>query len=349
MKALYVTEPGRLELADVSKPSPGPSEVLAKIGYCGICGTDMAIYTGNSDLVRSGMVHYPVPIGHEWSGIVEAVGGDVSNVRPGDRVVSVDGVNCGQCPRCVERDYAYCPDGRALGTVGEVWAGAFAEYIRMPASHIYKLPDNVALDEAALIEPAGIAMQGLKKAGVAPGCTILVVGTGSIGLSAVALARQMGAAKVLLAGRRDSKLAIGRAMGADVLVNTSRERLTDAARAHSWRGLGVDVLLESSGNASVMEEALDCVHPLGVISLVGFFERPLRDFPVDKLVLNGIDLRGAAGNAGVTVPILNFLGQSRVSFRPLISGVYPFAEYERAFARMLGNDDMRIKLLLKMD
>ncbi|MDW7657877.1 MAG: alcohol dehydrogenase catalytic domain-containing protein [Bacillota bacterium] len=348
MRALEVSRPGEIRMIDIEKPVAGPLEVLARIHYCGICGTDMAIYTGDSDLVRTGQVHYPVKIGHEWSGVVEQVGPGVVNVCLGDKVVSIDAVLCGQCRFCIEKNYSFCPDARSLGTVGDVWAGGFAEYIKMPASHVYKLRKDIDLAEASLIEPAGIAMSGLMKAGVFPGCTIMIVGTGAIGLAAVALARQMGAARIILAGRRDAKLQVGLTMGADILVNTKLQAIADAAKQHSYRNLGVDILLESSGSIEILDTILDCVHPQGVISLIGFYEYSITNFPIDKLVLNQIDLRGAAGSISVTVPIINYLENARLSFKPLISGIYPFEHFDQAFSRMLANDEKRIKILLRI-
>jgi len=129
----------------------GPRDVLTKVKYCGVCGTDVSIYTGETNLVKNGLIKYPVRIGHEWSGIVESVGSGVIEFKAGDRVVGDTVVACGECKACLGGNYMLCPDLRCVGTVN-AWDGGFAEYTVFPARHIFRIPDNIALDEAALIE-----------------------------------------------------------------------------------------------------------------------------------------------------------------------------------------------------
>jgi len=346
MKALIVKAPNQLEIIETPKPAIGPRDLLAKVYYCGICATDIAIATGMSSFVENGWVQYPVRIGHEWSGIVEEVGSEVTEFKPGDRVVADDGVPCLKCKTCLSGNYAFCPNGRSVGTVGNYWDGSFAEYMALPAQIVYKLKPDTDLMEAACIEPASIAMHGIVKSKAKAGQTTLVIGTGPIGLAAVGLLKAIGVTKVIMMGRRDSKLEYAKKMGADVLINNTKE---DAAKiiAHETQGTGVDVVIESSGNADAFKESLDYVRSSGKIALLGFYEKKLDGFDIDKVVLNAIDLVGVAGMPNVAITVIDLMESGKVSFKPLITSVYPFARVKEAIQKVIENDGNRIKVLVE--
>jgi L-iditol 2-dehydrogenase len=347
MKAIVVKRPNELEMIDVPKPKVGPKDVLAKVSYCGICATDMAIYDGSLFSGQKDMVRYPVRIGHEWSGVVEEVGCDVVGLAPGDKVAGDDGVPCGDCMFCLAGEYQLCPYSHSVGTVGDAWPGAFAEYMLMPARITFKLSPDTDLKEAALIEPAGIAFTGLKKGDIKVGDVVVVVGTGAIGLAAVAMAKSFGAAKVILVGRRDSKLEIGKKMGADVVVNVKKEDAAKAIRPHTKLGLGADVVVETSGNVDALAQCFTYIRNGGRLPVLGFYEQRLDGFDIDRIVLSYIDIKGVAGSANVFAPIISMMQHKIVDFSPLISGVYPAAQYKEAFDKVLENAGDRIKVLIE--
>jgi len=347
MKAIIVEKPNVLKMIDVPIPKPGPKDVLCKVSYSGICATDIAIYDGSLFQGQGDMVKYPVRIGHEWSGIVSEVGSEVDDLKPGDKVVGDDSVPCGECETCLSGEYQLCPFGRSVGTVGDAWPGSFAEYILMPARLVFKLNDDADMKEAALIEPAGIAFTGLKKGCISPGEVVVIVGTGAIGLTAVGLAKSFGASKVILVGRRDSKLEVGKKMGADVLVNAVKENVAEVIKSHTKLNLGADVVLETSGNVQALKECFKYIKNGGRLPLLGFYEKLLDDFDIDRIVLSYIDIKGAAGTANTFAPIINFMNQKVVSFKPLITDTYPLKKYQKAFDKVIENNDKRIKILVE--
>ena len=346
MKALIVKAPNQLEIIETPKPKIKPHEVLAKVSYCGICATDIAIATGISSFVENGWVQYPVRIGHEWSGIIEEVGSEVTDLKPGDHVVAEDAVPCLQCKTCLKGWYAFCPSGRAVGTVGNNWDGSFAEYIALPGQIVYKLRPETDLKEAALIEPASIAMHGIVKTGVKAGEEVVVVGTGAIGLTAVGLLKAIGATKIIMIGRRDSKLEYAKTMGADVLINSTK---VDPKKIilDETEGLGADVVIETSGNLNVLKDSADFVHSGGRIGMLGFYEKKLNDFEIDKVVLNAIDLIGVSGMYNVVDSVIKLLESNKISFNPLITSVYPFKNVLEAVDEVIKNDGNRIKVLVE--
>lgn len=347
MKAITIMEPDNIQFTDVERPKVGPKDVLTKVKYCGICGTDMAILGGTTSLIRDGLIKYPVRIGHEWSGIVEEVGEEVTGFKPGDRVVGDDSVACGNCRPCMEGRYGLCENSRAVGTVN-CWDGAFAEYMVMPYRQMYKLPDNIPLDEAALIEPAGIALNGLKQSNIDVGSKVLIIGTGPIGLAAAGLAKNMGAAKILVSGRKEAKLDVGKFMGADVTINVTGENLVDVIKKET-DGKGVDAVIETSGNISVVNQALEIVKPGGVIALIGFYEADLNGFNIDKVTLNCITMKGIAGTPNVFPAVIDLLGTKRLSLKPLITDIYPFNKMMEAVRAVKEKNDTRIKVLVEID
>lgn len=344
MKALIVKSPNVLEIIDTPKPSVGPNDVLAKVKYSGICATDIAIITGKASFVESGLVKYPVRIGHEWSGIVEEVGSEVTKIKVGDPVVADDGVPCFRCRECMEGNYSLCSQIRGVGTVN-CWDGSFAEYIVMPSQLVHKLKSTTDLAEAAILEPACIAMNGIYQGKVRPGDRVLVIGTGPIGLSAVGLLHAMGAT-VILSGRRDSKLEYGRKMNADTLINISNNNLIEQLKEVTPNGK-VDVVIETSGNIDVLNASMDYVKAGGKIVLIGFYETKLKEFNVDKLVLNALHLIGAAGTPNVFPPVIELLESGKVRFKPLITSIYPFEKVKEAIQKVIDNDGDRIKVLIE--
>ena len=347
MKRLTVFEPGSIGFEEVTEPPLRPVDVRIRVKYCGICGTDLGIYTGSSGIVREGMVKYPSRIGHEWSGIVEQVGKNVIGIKPGDRVITMNSTVCGECPACLDRRVLDCPRMKAIGTISEA-PGAFAETMTLPYQIIYAIPDSLGFDEAALVEPASIAYNGLSHFDFSDNPTLVITGTGAIGLAAVSLAKHMGAGKVILAGRKDMKLDIGLSMGADVAVNTTRESMIQVVLRETG-GQGAQIVLEASGCANILLDSVDFVKTNGQITSVSFYEQPLSGLNIDRIVMRGIMLTGIYEHPGVIKELLKLLDEGKLSLLPLISHVYPFDQAPEAFMTANDKGDTKIKMLIKID
>lgn len=346
MKAIIVYNPSDIRMVDVDKPKFGPKDVLIKVAYSGICGTDLSILGGDMSFVRDGLIKYPVRIGHEWSGIVEEFGEEVEGFRKGDRVVADNVVSCGKCEQCRNWRFNLCENIRSVGTVN-CWDGSFAEYMIMPYWHVYKVPDNIGLEEAALIEPATIALCGLKHSDVTSHSSILVVGTGPIGLSVVALAKNMGVSKVLLSGRKQNKLDIGKSMGADAAVNVTKENLKEFVMKNS-AGKGVDAVIETSGKIETINQCLDVIKPKGILALIGFYETTLNHFPIDQLVLNQVHLIGIAGEFGRVPEVIEMMSLHNLNLKPMITHRFKFDEAVEAMKTAMDKNDTKIKMLVKI-
>lgn len=347
MKALVISGPGEARMIETEIPCTSPDHVLVKVAFSGICGTDLAIFSGDMSLIRDGLIKYPVRIGHEWSGVVEKVGNKVVDFKPGDRVVSDSGVSCGECRHCLMKDYKSCENTRSLGTVN-CWDGSFAEYIIIPERHLFKLSDNISLEEGVLIEPATIALAGLKKCNINKESTVLIIGTGAIGLSAIPLAKEMGAGRVIVSGRKTYKLDVAKLMGADVIVNSTREDL-NAVVLKETNGKGADAIIETSGNISVINQSVDALRYEGIIALIGFYETNLHDFNIDKFVMKCAQMKGVLGEFGSPQEVINMRKSGKFSFLPLITHRFDFDDVIDAIKTAEEKNDTKIKMLVKID
>jgi L-iditol 2-dehydrogenase len=343
MKAARFFGVNDMRVVDVPVPEVGPRDVLVKVVRAGVCATDDAIYTGA--FTGGGAVRFPLTPGHEWSGIVEEIGPEVSRFRPGDRVLGDTGVSCGQCYQCLIGQYGNCARGQAVGTVN-AWDGAWADYILMPERHTFLMPENLSFDHGAMVEPAATALYAVRRAEVSIGDTVLVHGTGPIGILAAALAKLDGASKVLITGRKDHKLDLALAFGADVAINTTREDLAQAVRTHVGPE-GVDRVVEASGAVELFEQSVPLVRGDGVLSLVAFFEKPMDRFDLDSIVLRNLTVCGVAGSLHMYGPVLALMSAGRLDPTPLITARYPFARVAQALDDHR-TDARRIKLMLEM-
>lgn len=346
MKAIVVYAPKDMRYVELEKPKPGPREVLARVSFCGICGTDAEIYHGDTSLTRNGLVKYPVRIGHEWSGIVEEVGSEVKNFKPGDRVISDTGSSCGKCAECLSGNFKKCADINSLGTVGNHKAGAFAEYILMHEWHMHKIPDNVSLEEATLAEPGTIALNALMDCGVREGCDVVVTGTGAIGLLAVSFAKRLGA-RVLLAGRKQMKLDIGAAMGADAAVNVTENSLKDFIMDMTG-GRGADMFIETTGASAFINTALDTTAYMGTIGLVGFYESWLNNFDVNRMVMEHKRIQGCEGSAWRAEQVLGIMAEGSMNIKPMITGRVSFDDAIGAIRSSRENTAGKIKTIVEI-
>jgi len=346
MKALIIEAPGCARIIETEKPKAGLKDVVVRVAYSGICGTDLAIYSGETDLVGDGAVKYPVRIGHEWSGIVEEVGGEVTGFKPGDRVIADNGVTCGRCKHCLDGDYMLCENVMSVGTIN-CWDGSFAEYMLMPERHLYKLPDEISLEEAALIEPATIALAGIRHSNAAKGDTLLIIGTGAIGISVIPMAKAMGIGKVIISGRKPYKLEVAKTMGADVAVNVTKEDLKETVMRET-NGKGADIIVETSGNINTPNQCVEMIKTGGFIALVGFYEMRLDGFHIDAFVMKAALMRGITGELGLPRQVIDLMVREKISLKPLITHRFRFEEVVRVFETAGRLNDTKIKMMVEM-
>lgn len=346
MKVLVAESPGVAKYVNLPKPEATDDHVVIKVKACGICATDLSILRGDAGFLKDGSTMYPVRFGHEWSGVVESTGPNVRNFKPGDLVISDNGVSCGICPLCRSGEFRKCKNNRAVGTI-RTWPGAFAEYVSFPERHVHHLAEGVTIENGALVEPASIAASGIMKLNVKDFPALLIIGTGAIGQCAVAFAKHAGIQKVILAGRTDAKLDVARKMGADAVVNTQREILKDYIKDHCRGSVGN--ILDCSGNIDVLNDCISLLAKEGTLALAGFFERKYTDFDIDTFIMKHGHMHGVMGGYQYTQAALEGVNAG-IDLSPIITKRIPFDEAGPMITEMAkAQKNKEIKVLVEFN
>ncbi|MDO4621436.1 MAG: alcohol dehydrogenase catalytic domain-containing protein [Eubacteriales bacterium] len=344
MKAVQFMEPEVIQVNEVPDPVMKDNEVVAKVEYAGICGTDMDLLTGDMVHIKNGMTKYPIIPGHEWSGTVIKVGKDVKGFKVGDRVTADVSLGCGECPMCRKGFYNLCPNREVIGSYRNR-QGAFAEKIAAPQRHLYKIPDGVSMEEAALVEPAGTAAYAVKRANITMGSKVLIMGDGPIGQLAAQFAKLNGASQVIVSGSWDEKLAVARECGADATINyhnvdTVEEviRLTDG---------GPDVIIESTGNAMAVNQAIKAVKPNGKIVFISWYTLQEIPIPMNQVIVKNLDLICTLASPNVFDAVLDYMATGKINVKPLITHVEPLEKVSDMIKLVREKKVYRNKILLK--
>ena len=317
MKAVRLLSVGQLVLAEVPKPTPSPGDILVRIEAVGICGSDRHMFKGEFPTAK------PVTLGHEFCGIVEAIGAAVTTVSVGDRVTGDPNISCGTCPQCRRGRFNLCDNLSAIG----VWRdGGFADYVVMPEAQAHLLPADLDPIHGAFCEPLACCLHGLDIARIAAGDSVVVLGGGVIGLLMVQLARLAGAATIILSTRQKPRRDLALELGATHAVDPSAEDPIAAVKAIVPGG--VDVVLECAGVADTFQQSFRLARRGGAIIVFGVVpageEAPV--VPFDILV-NELRVEGAYLN-----PLTHARAAAMIAAKTL--------EIDRLVTRTIGLDEV---------
>ncbi|TWP37699.1 L-threonine 3-dehydrogenase [Leekyejoonella antrihumi] len=288
MRALAKTSPQKgLELIDVPEPSPGPTDVKIRVLRAGLCGTDL--HLEQWDDWAAGTVRPPLVIGHEFFGEVVEVGPAVNSVRVGQRVSGEGHVVCNECRNCRAGRRQLCINTSSVGVNRD---GAFADYVVIPASNVWVQPDDLDPDVGAVFDPLGNATHTTLSFPIA-GEDILVTGAGPIGIMAAAIAKHVGARKVVVTDVSEYRLSLAKAAGADQVINVTSSRIREAQDALGMRE-GFDIGLEMSGNPSAVSEMIENMNHGGRIAMLGLPKDP---YPIDwgRVITHMLTIKGIYG------------------------------------------------------
>ncbi len=336
MKAALFEGAREIRVKDVPEPKLEPGAVVVKVAACGICGSDLHIYRQGSP---AGLI-----MGHEFSGIVAAVGAGVTGVKEGNRVTAMSGRGCGQCYWCKQGDFLRC---RNLQLLGISFPGAFAEYVLVPNFRLGQyatiLPDTVEFDEAATAEPLSVALHAVEQAEPRQGQTVVVIGLGIIGLYIVQILKSMHIQGVIAAGRRDKRLALANQAGASTVVDAAKADVVEAVE-RATSGRGADLVFEVAGTPESYEQGLQMLHRGGILELVGLYERPMNWNP-SFAVSNDITLRGCGLHFKLPGAV-DLFREGKTSAKGLITHEFSLKDAQLAFNTQLSAADA-IKVIVK--
>ena len=340
MKALLLSSYRHLELAELPTPEPGPGEVLIRVAACGICGSDVHGYDGSS-----GRRIPPLVMGHKAAGTVAAAGAGVTDFAPGDRLTFDSTIYCGQCPNCCRGDINLCDRRQVLGvSCGDYRrAGAFAEFVAVPARICHRLPAGLPFAEAAMLEAVAVAIHAVNLARLQPETTALVIGAGTIGILTLEALRAAGCARVFVTDVDRERLAMAKQLGATETL------LSDAAFERTLleltRNEGVDVAFEAVGRNETVGAAIGAARKGGTVVLIGNIA-PNVNLPLQKVVTRQIRLQGSCASAGEYPQAIQWMSSGAIKVKPLITAIAPLEEGASWFERLYAREPNLLKVVL---
>ncbi len=340
MKALLLSKYRSLEIAEVPTPSAGAGDVLIRVGACGICGSDVHGYDGSS-----GRRIPPIVMGHEAAGRIAAVGAGGTGLAEGDRVTFDSTIYCGACGFCKRGEVNLCDHRQVMGvSCGDYSrAGAFAEFVAVPARVVYKLPESTSFAEAAILEAVAVAIHAVSLVEIAAEGTALVVGAGTIGVLILQALRAAGCKRVSVSDVDATRLKLAKELGATDVLLAGKDVVAQILQRTG--GVGVDVAMEAVGQDETVNAAIASVRKGGTVVLVGNIS-PEATLPLQKVVTRQIRLQGSCASAGEYPQAIKLMASGAIRVKPLITAIAPLAEGPQWFERLYAREPNLLKVVL---
>jgi 2-desacetyl-2-hydroxyethyl bacteriochlorophyllide A dehydrogenase len=335
MSAVAITAPKKTEIISVPIASPKEHNILVEVDTVGICGTDVHLYEGTSHYVQTGLTKFPIRFGHEWSGVVLACSSIEFEHLVGKRVTGEPFISCGQCLTCRGGHYNLCPSRFELGVRGD-YPGAAAKYLSIPATNVHVIPDNVPLNEALLSEPAVTAMHAVERSGLQIAETAAVIGSGTLGLIVLQIARSLGA-QISVIGVDEDTLKTAKKLGA----------------AHVYRpeeapSSNFDVVYEASGSSHIGSLLTRVAANCARIMQIGIPSGPVNNISFGDFVTKGLSLEGILGGVHLMPRTLELISKGIIQPKEMIHAVMPIVEISEAFELVSATGRGKPKILLDM-
>jgi len=349
MKAAVLHAPGDLRVHEAPVPEPGSEEVLLKVHACAICGTDPRLTTSPK---------WPYPIrygeftpGHEYSGEVVALGPLTPGWQVGDRVAIESHKGCGKCVNCLRGRYTICLNYGRPETghrhYGFTTNGGYAQFVVNHVNTLYKIPDNITYSDAALVTTGGCAMSGIENVGgFMAGETVAILGPGAMGLMTLQIVRALGASKVFLTGTRSERLEVGRKLGATMVIDVTKEDPVPIILRETG-GLGVDLVVEASGDPVAAAQCIDLATRGGRICFIGEVEQPA-PMNMRKFMLNDLKAASVRGEGRANCRrVLQMFKDGKLSAKGIVTHRFPLEKVKEAMDFYVHRRDGAIKVVLE--
>jgi L-iditol 2-dehydrogenase len=342
MKALLLKKYMELELTDMPQPELGTHDVLVRVRACGICGSDVHGLDGST-----GRRIPPIVMGHEAAGVITEVGRDVKAWKPGDRVTFDSTVSCGRCHFCRRGEINLCDNRQVLGvSCGDYRRhGAFAEFVSVPENILYRLPEGLPFEHAAMIEAVSIAVHAVNLTPKSLGDTAVVVGSGMIGQLTIQAAKVAGFSRVFAVDIDDAKLERAKALGAEEVFN-SKNCDPAAEIAARTGGHGADAALEAVGATDPIRTAMSCVRKGGTVTLIGNIS-PKIELNLQAVVTRQIRLQGSCASSGEYPACIELLSSGAIKVDSMISAKTPLEDASSWFSRLYSHEPNLMKVIVQ--
>lgn len=336
--------PGTMRIQEAPMPVPKDDEVLVKVEYVGICGSDIHGFE-SGPFIPPKDPNQKIGLGHECAGTVVGMGAKVTKFKIGDKVNIEPGIPCGKCKFCLEGHYNICPDVDFMATQPN-YKGALTNYLTHPERLTYKLPDNMDTMEGALVEPAAVGMHAAMEADVKPGKKIVILGAGCIGLMTLQACRVMGAAEIVVVDVIEKRLAMAKQLGAMEVINGMKENTVE--RAKELLGVwGADIVFETAGSRITAGQTTQLVMRGGKIMIVGTIsgETPINFLSINREVKIQTVFR-YANNYPMTIEAIS---SGKFDVKSMTTDIFEYRDVQRAFEDSISRKAEIIKGVIKME
>ncbi|PYX64461.1 MAG: L-threonine 3-dehydrogenase [Acidobacteria bacterium] len=325
------------EIREVKVPGFGATDVLVKVKVASICGTDLHIYEW--DRWAQNRIHPPLIPGHEFCGEVVAYGDEVTSVKEGDFVSAEMHVACGKCLQCRTGEAHICQNVKIIGVDTD---GAFAEYVVIPESNIWKLDPDIPQEYASILDPLGNAVHTVL-AGEIAARTVAITGAGPIGLFAIAVARAVGATTIFAIEVNEHRRSVANKMKADYVLDPSKEDVRSIVMEKTG-GLGVDVVLEMAGHPDAIRTAFDIVRRGGRMSLLGLTSKPISLNFSEDIIFKGLTIQGINGRRMYQTwyQMTALLKAGKLDLHPVITDRISMKDFSKAMERLKTGEASKI-------
>lgn len=341
MKALLLTEYKHLEVADLPEPEINTNEVLIQVHACGICGSDIHGYDGSS-----GRRIPPLVMGHEAAGIVSAIGPGVEGLQVGDRVTFDSTVWCGHCHFCRKGRPNLCDNRRVLGVSCDDYRqyGAFAEYVSVPAHIVYRIPESLPFEHAAMIEAVSVAVHAVNRTPIELGDSAVIVGSGMIGLLVIQAAKLAGCSTIIAVDLNEQRLELAKELGATATINAGSGDVVSQVQELT-QGRGADVTFEVVGATQTIRTSIDATRKGGTVTLVGNLS-PNIELPLQSVVTRELNVLGSCASNGEYPECIELLSHGDIKVEPLITAKASLNDGPDWFKRLYDGEPNAMKVLL---
>jgi len=335
MKAAAFKRQNEMGIVEVAKPKAAPGEVVLKVHDCGICGSDLHACQYGFGMPADSIM------GHEFCGEVHEIGAGVRGFEPGQRVAGLPFVSCGTCDRCKRGMQIHCHNLKGLG-LGQL-PGAYAEFVSCAATSLFKLPDNVSSRDGALVEPLSVGLHAVKRSGVGPGATAIIMGAGPIGLATLTWAKGKGAT-VVVSELAEGRAELARKLGADVVVNPNSQSPVDKVR--EMTGRNPELVFECIGVKGTLEQAINMVGPRSQVVVVGVCMEPDQIQPI-QCIMKEVSVNFVLGYDPVDFDdTIDALATGKIKPQPMVTDIITVDQVPEMFTA-LRRPGSRAKVLVE--
>ncbi|AET68417.1 theronine dehydrogenase-like Zn-dependent dehydrogenase [Desulfosporosinus orientis DSM 765] len=342
-RAAYMTGLNKMEIREIEVPVPKEKEVLVKLEYVGICGSD--VHYLEHGKIGDFIVNGDFILGHECAGTIEAVGSGVEKLKVGDRVALEPGITCGQCEFCKTGRYNLCPDVEFLAT--PPYHGCLMNYIAFPENMAFKLPETISTKEGALVEPLAVGMHAAKQGNVKLGDSVVILGSGTIGLVTLLACKAFGATDITVVDVIPKRLEYAKKLGATTVLNAAEvDVLAEIDKLTNNKG--VDVVIETAGSAQTIAQTPYVIKNGGRIVLVGMAPQDIIEYNFAKILAKEAEIKSVFRYRNIYPQAINAIAKGIIDISSIITHEFDFDDVASAFDFVINHKQEVVKGVIKI-